>query len=100
MLSRGICMEADLISHVSDSGEERLGGIRGVKARFDTEWKPIPVTAKTSPQSLAEIIGTSSSKVSFFLDGFHELGFIDSRGEQMLVHGSLMSILQHDDGIC
>jgi CRP/FNR family cyclic AMP-dependent transcriptional regulator len=74
--------------------------MRGMKAKFGTEWKPIPVTLKMSPESLAEIIGTTSSNVSFILDGFRELGFIDSSGDQMLVHGSLMSIVQHDNGIC
>jgi hypothetical protein len=53
-----------------------------------------------SPESLAEMIGITSSNVSFFLDGFRELGFIDSSGDEILVHGSLMSIVPHDDGIC
>jgi CRP/FNR family cyclic AMP-dependent transcriptional regulator len=46
------------------------------------------------------LIGMTSSNVSFFLDGFRELGFIDSSGDEMPVHGSLMSIVPHDDGIC
>jgi CRP/FNR family transcriptional regulator, cyclic AMP receptor protein len=73
--------------------------MRGMKAKFGTEWKPIPVTLKMSPESLAEMIGITSSNVSFFLDGFRELGFIDS-SDEILVHGSLMSIVPHDDGIC
>jgi CRP/FNR family transcriptional regulator, cyclic AMP receptor protein len=71
-----------------------------MKAKFGTEWKPIPVTVKMSPESLAGGIGTTSSNVSFFLDGFRELGFIDSSGDEILVHGLLMSIVPHDDGIC
>jgi CRP-like cAMP-binding protein len=74
--------------------------MRGMKAKFGTEWKPIPVTVKMSPEFLAEMIGITSSNVSFFLDGFRELGFIDSSGDEMLVHGSLMSLVQHDDGMC
>jgi len=100
MLSRSICMEADLVSHLLESSDKRLARMRGMKSKCRTEWKPIPVTSKMSPQSLAEIIGTTSSNVSFLLDGFRELGFIDSSGDEMLVHGSLMSIVQHDDGIC
>jgi CRP/FNR family transcriptional regulator, cyclic AMP receptor protein len=100
MLSRILCMEADLVSHLLESSEKRLARMRGMKSKCRTEWKPTPVTAKLSPESLAEIIGTTSSNVSFILDGFRELGFIDSSGDEMLVHGSLMSIVQHDNGIC
>lgn len=100
MLSRNICIEADLVSHLLDSGEKRLAQMRGMKAKFDAEWRPIPVTAKLSPESLAKIIGTTSSNVNFFLDAFRELGFIDSTGDEMLVHSSLKSIVPHDEGIC
>lgn len=100
LLSRSICMEADSVSHLLESSEKRLARMQGMKSKCRTEWKPIPVTSKMSPQSLAEIIGTTSCNVSFLLDGFRELGFIDSSGKEMLVHGSLMSILHHDDRIC
>jgi CRP-like cAMP-binding protein len=99
MLSRSACMEADLLSGLFDSSGARLARRRGPKARFGSEWKPIPVTAMMSPESLARIVGTTSSTVGFLLDGFRELGFIDSRGGEMLVNSSLMSIVPHDDGI-
>jgi CRP-like cAMP-binding protein len=100
LLSRSICVEADLVSHLFDSSEKRHPRTRGLEARFGAEWKSIPATAKISPESLAEKIRTTSFNVRFLLDGFRELGFIDSRGDEMLVHGSLRSIVPYDDGIC
>jgi CRP-like cAMP-binding protein len=99
MLSRSICVEADLVSHLFDSSEKRHPLTLGTEAKFGTGWKPIPVTAKISPEFLAGIIGTTNSNVSVLLDGFRELGFINSSGDEMLVHSSLMSIVPHDDGI-
>jgi len=99
MLSRGACMEADLLSGLSRSSGARLAPIRSPKAGFGSEWKPIPVTAMMGPESLARVVGTTSSNVNLLLDGFRELGFIDSRGDEMLVHSSLMSIVPRDDGI-
>ena len=64
------------------------------------EWRPIPVSSEMSPESLAEKIGTTGSNVRILLDGFRKLGFIDSKGAEMLVHGSLMSIVLHDDSVC
>jgi CRP/FNR family transcriptional regulator, cyclic AMP receptor protein len=100
MLARGISMEADLVSHLLESSEKRLVRMRGMTSKCRTEWKPIPVTAKMSPESLAGIVGTTSSDVRCLLDDFRELGFIDSSGGEMRVHGSLMRIVQHDDGLC
>jgi CRP/FNR family transcriptional regulator, cyclic AMP receptor protein len=99
MLSLNGCMEADLVSHLLESNEKRLVRMRGMKATCRTEWKPIPVTANMSPESLAGIVGTTSSNVRFLLDDFRELGFIDSSGGEMRVHGSLRSIVQCD-GLC
>jgi CRP-like cAMP-binding protein len=104
MLSRSMCMEADLLSGLFDSSGARLARTRGTTAGFGSEWKAIPVTAKMSPESLAGIVGTTSFNVSFLLDGFRELGFIDSKGDEMLVHSSLRSIVPHgaayaEDGI-
>jgi hypothetical protein len=69
-------------------------------AKFGTGWKPISVAAMMSHESMAGIIGTTSSNVSSLLDSFRERGFIDSNGAEMLVHSSLMSLVSHDDGIC
>lgn len=97
-LSRYIRLEADLVSHLFESDEERPAQLRMVKANFSSERKPIPVTANMSPESLAEMIGISSSQVSFFLERFRALGVIDFKGDEMLVHSSLMNIVLHHDG--
>ena len=99
-LTRGIRIEADLGSRVFDSREKRLARMRGKNARVGTGWNPIPVAAMMSPESMAEIIGTTNSNVSSILDGFRECGFIGSKGAEMLVHSSLMSLVSRDDGIC
>lgn len=99
MLSRSIGMEAELVSHRFECSEKRLARM-GAKAKFGGEWKPIPVTGKMSPESLAETIGATSFNVSSLLDNFRELGFIDSSGDEMLVHSSLMSIVPHDNSVC
>src|SRR5208282_97629 len=99
-LSRSLCMEADLVSRLSDASEKRLLRMRGMKSKFGAGWKSNLVTARISLEFLAEIVGTTSSNVSSLLEAFRELGFIDSSGDGMLVHGSLRSIVQHDDGMC
>ncbi len=99
VLYRNIRIEADLVSHLFELSEKRHAKTRGTEAQSGTVWMPIPVTAKISPESLAEKIGTTSSNVSFLLDSFRELGYIDSRGDEMLVHSSLTSVL-HDGGKC
>jgi CRP-like cAMP-binding protein len=100
MLSRSTRMEVDLVSHLLKSSEKLLARTREMKSRFCAEWRAIPVNARMSAEAMAKIIGTTSSNVSVILDGFRELGFIDSSGDEMLVHGSLMSLVQHDDGMC
>ena len=100
MLARNGRMEAELVSHLFGSSEKRLSLMRKIKSRFRTKWKPIPVTADTSPESLAEMVGTTSSNVSFILDGFRKHGFINSDGGEMRVHGSLRNLVQPHDGIC
>ena len=100
VLSRSIRMEVDLVSHLLRSSEQRLARTREMKCKFCAEWKAIPVHARMSAEAMAKIIGTTSSNVRFLLDGFRELGFIDSSGGEMLVHGSLMSLVRHNDGTC
>jgi CRP-like cAMP-binding protein len=98
-LTRGICIEAELGSRVFNSPEKHLTR-REKKVEAGTEWKPIPVAAMMSPESMAETIGTTSSNVRSILDSFRERGFVDSKGAEMLVHSSLMSLAPHDDGMC
>jgi hypothetical protein len=65
-------------------------------ANFGQESKPIPVIAKISQETLSEMIGTTRSRVSFFLNRFRDLGFIDYDGTGMKVHSSLVSVVLHD----
>ncbi len=96
MLSRNIRMEADLVDHLFNSGEKRLARLLLLMANFGQESKPIPLIAKMSQETLAEMIGTTRSRVSFFMNRFREMGFIDYNAGGMLVHSSLLSVVLHD----
>jgi len=96
LLSRNIRMEADLVDHLFNSSEKRLARLLLLLANFGQESKPIPLIAKLSQETLAEMIGTTRSRVSFFLNRFRDLGFIDYDGGGMHVHSSLVSVVLHD----
>ena len=96
LLSRNIRMESDLVDHLFNSSEKRLARLLLLLANFGQESKPIPLIAKMSQETLAEMIGTTRSRVSFFLNRFRELGFIDYNGAGMHVHSSLVSVVLHD----
>jgi CRP/FNR family transcriptional regulator, cyclic AMP receptor protein len=96
VLSRNIRMEADLVDHLFNSSEKRLARLLLLLANFGQESKPIPVIAKMSQETLAEMIGTTRSRVSFFMNRFRDLGFIDYNGGGMHVHSSLVSVVLHD----
>jgi len=96
MLSRNIRMEADLVDQLFNSSEKRLARLLLLMANFGQESKPIPVIAKISQEALAEMIGTTRSRVSFFLNRFRELGFIDYNAGGMNVNSSLISVVLHD----
>jgi CRP/FNR family transcriptional regulator, cyclic AMP receptor protein len=96
LLSRNIRMEADLVDHLFNSSEKRLARLLLLLANFGQESKPIPVVAKMSQETLAEMIGTTRSRVSFFMNRFRKLGFIDYNGGGMHVHSSLVSVVLHD----
>jgi hypothetical protein len=74
LLSRNIRMEADLVDHLFNSSEKRLARLLLLLANFGQESKPIPVVAKMSQETLAEMIGTTRSRVSFFMNRFRKLG--------------------------
>ena len=96
MLSRNIRMEADLVDHLFNSSEKRLARLLMLMANFGQESKPIPVIAKMSQETLAEMIGTTRSRVSFFLNRFRELGYIDYNGSGMHINSSLVNVVLHD----
>ena len=96
LLFRNIRMEADLVDHLFNSSEKRLARLLLLLANFGQESKPIPLIAKMSQETLAEMIGTTRSRVSFFMNRFRDLGFIDYNGGGMHVHSSLVSVVLHD----
>jgi CRP-like cAMP-binding protein len=96
VLSRNIRMEADLVDHLFNSSEKRLARLLLLLANFGQESKPIPLIAKMSQETLAEMIGTTRSRVSFFMNRFRDLGFIEYNGGGMHVHSSLVSVVLHD----
>jgi len=96
LLSRNIRMEADLVDHLFNSSEKRLARLLMLMANHGQESKPIPVIAKISQETLAEMIGTTRSRVSFFLNRFRDLGYVDYNGGGMLINSSLANVVLQD----
>ena len=98
LLSRNIRIEEDLVDQLFNSSEKRLARVLLLLANFGKEGKPEPVIAKISQETLAEMIGTTRSRVSFFMNKFRKLGFIEYNGglHGLHVHSSLLNIVLHD----
>ena len=97
MLARNIRIEEDLIDQLFNSSEKRLARTLLLLARYGKQDKPIRVVPKISQETLAEMIGTTRSRVNFFLNKFKKLGFIEYDGELPLkVNSSLLSVVLHD----
>ena len=99
LLSRNIRIEEDLVDQLFNSSEKRLARVLLLLANFGKECKPEPVIARISQETLAEMIGTTRSRVSFFMNKFRKLGFIEYNGEVnggLHVHSSLLNIVLHD----
>ena len=96
LLTRTIRVEADLVDQLFNSSEKRLARALLLLANFGKEGKPEPVIAKISQETLAEMIGTTRSRVSSFMNKFRQLGFIDYNGH-LEVHSSLLNVVLHDD---
>jgi CRP-like cAMP-binding protein len=95
LLSRNSRIEADLIDQLFNSSEKRLARVLLLLAHFGKEGTADAVIPKMSQETLAEMIGTTRSRVSFFLNKFRKLGFIDYNGE-LHVHSSLLNVILHD----
>jgi CRP/FNR family cyclic AMP-dependent transcriptional regulator len=95
LLVRTIRVEADLVDQLFNSSEKRLARALLLLANFGKEGKPEPVIAKVSQETLAEMIGTTRSRVSFFMNKFRKLGFISYNGK-IEVHSSLLNVVLHD----
>jgi CRP/FNR family transcriptional regulator, cyclic AMP receptor protein len=95
ILARTIRVEADLIDQLFNSSEKRLARALLLLANFGKEGRPEPILAKVSQETLAEMIGTTRSRVSFFMNKFRQLGFIEYNGT-LNVHSSLLNVVLHD----
>ena len=85
-----------LVDQLFNSSEKRLARMLLLLANFGKEGKPEPIIAKISQETLAEMIGTTRSRVSFFMNKFRELGFIDYNGSGIEVHSSLLNVVLHE----
>jgi CRP/FNR family transcriptional regulator, cyclic AMP receptor protein len=95
LLARTIRVEEDLVDQLFNSSEKRLARALLLLANFGKEDKPEPVIAKVSQETLAEMIGTTRPRVSFFMNKFRKLGFISYNG-RIEVHSSLLNVVLHD----
>jgi CRP/FNR family cyclic AMP-dependent transcriptional regulator len=96
ILARNARVEADLVDQLFNSSEKRLARLLLLMANFGKEGRPEPVIAKVSQETLAEMVGTTRSRVSFFMNKFRKLGFIDYNGD-LEIHNSLLNMVLHDD---
>jgi CRP/FNR family transcriptional regulator, cyclic AMP receptor protein len=95
LLTRNLRLEEDLVDQLFNSSEKRLARVLLLLANFGKEGRPELVIPKISQETLAEIIGTTRSRVSFFMNKFRKLGFIHYNGG-LEVHSSLLNIVLHD----
>jgi CRP/FNR family transcriptional regulator, cyclic AMP receptor protein len=96
LLARNVRIEADLVDQLFNSSEKRLARLLLLMANFGKERRPEEIIAKISQETLAEMIGTTRSRVNFFMNKFRKLGFIDYSDEQIEVHSSLLNVVLHD----
>jgi len=96
ILARNARVEEDLVDQLFNSSEKRLARLLLLMANFGKEGRPEPVIAKVSQETLAEMVGTTRSRVSFFMNKFRKLGFIEYNGE-LKIHNSLLNMVLHDN---
>jgi CRP-like cAMP-binding protein len=95
LLTRNSRIEEDLIDQLFNSSERRLARLLLLLANFGKEGNPQPISPNMSQEILGEMIGTTRSRVSFFMNKFRKLGLIDYNGH-IEVHSSLLSAVLHD----
>ena len=96
LLARNVRVEADLVDQLFNSSEKRLARLLLILANFGKDGRPEPVIAKISQETLAEMIGTTRLRVSFFMNRFRKMGLIEYNG-QLRIHSSLLNVILHDD---
>jgi CRP-like cAMP-binding protein len=98
-LARNVRYEEDLVDQLFNSSEKRLARVLLMLAHFGKEGVPETVVRKVSQETLAEMVGTTRSRVSFFMNRFRNMGFIDYSGGEdggLQVHGLLLNVVLHD----
>jgi CRP/FNR family transcriptional regulator, cyclic AMP receptor protein len=95
LLTRSSRIEEDLIDQLFNSSEKRLARLLLLLANFGKQGRPEPIVGKISQETMADMIGTTRSRVSFFMNKFRKLGFIDYNGK-LEVHNSLLNVVLHD----
>jgi CRP/FNR family cyclic AMP-dependent transcriptional regulator len=95
LLARNARVEGDLVDHLFNSSEKRLARLLLLMANFGKEGLPEPVITKISQETLAVMIGTTRSRVSFFMNKFRRLGFIDYN-KDLRIHNTLLNVVLHD----
>ncbi len=99
LLDRSARVEADLVDQLFNSSEKRLARVLLLLAHFGKDEKPQPMIAKISQETLAEMVGTTRARVSFFMNKFRKLGLIDYNGESeggIAIHSSLLNAVLHE----
>jgi CRP/FNR family cyclic AMP-dependent transcriptional regulator len=97
MLTRNIRIEEDLVDQLFNSSEKRLARALLLLARYGTQNRPVRIVPTISQETLAEMVGTTRSRVNFFLNKFRKLGFIEYDGKVPLkINSSLLSVVLHD----
>jgi CRP/FNR family transcriptional regulator, cyclic AMP receptor protein len=96
VLARSNRVEEDLIDQLFNSSEKRLARALLLLANFGKEGKPQRIVAKISQETLAEMVGTTRARVSYFMNKFRQSGFIDYRGKRLEVHSSLLGVVLGD----
>jgi CRP/FNR family cyclic AMP-dependent transcriptional regulator len=96
ILARNARVEEDLVDQLFNSSEKRLARVLLLMANFGKEGRQEPVLAKISQETLAEMVGTTRSRVSYFMNKFRKLGFIEYNGS-LEVHNSLLNVVLHDN---
>ncbi len=96
LLARNIRYEEDLVDQLFNSSAKRLARVLLLLAHFGKDGKPESVIPTISQETLAEMVGTTRSRVSFFMNRFRQMGFIEYNSEELQVHSSLINVVLHD----
>ena len=96
LLSRNLQYEEALVDHLFNSSEKRLARILLVLVRFGKEGKPEAIVPKISQETLAQMVGTTRARISFFMNKFRKLGFVEYNDDEIEVHGSLLNVVLHE----